>query len=373
MVTHLNSYFLTNSLHQVLVTKLTERGIRQHVFVPVEKGPEVPLALELEGASLSLNPCFTNWQRRLWPVKMFNLWINYKTDRKHHPPTLHHAHSLIVNGLVAYHAKRRFGTPYIVTVRNTDCGVFLAKSRFFRWMAAKVLDDAEAVITLSPVWWNHHIPQYFSEEQIEKWSRKHHLIPNGCDDYWLTNASEGYLLEDQLEILFVGRLTPNKNVGGLFDAIGHLQHRGLQCHVTIVGSGPHEEELRRRARKLPVSFRGWVDDRRSLLELYRSAHVLAVPSLTESFGVVYAEALSQGLPVVYSERQGFDGFFEDGIVGHAVNPKDPADIAYAIERIGSKHSQFSKRAREHADAFQWDPSVGRLVRLYERVTGEEGA
>ena len=55
-----------------------------------------------------------------------------------------------------------------------------------------------------------------------------------------------------------------------------------------------------------------------------------MPSYTESFGLVYAEAMSQKLPVIYSKGQGFDGQFEEGLVGYHVSPYDVKDIANGI-------------------------------------------
>ena len=51
-----------------------------------------------------------------------------------------------------------------------------------------------------------------------------------------------------------------------------------------------------------------------------------MPSFPETFGLVYVEAMSQGLPIIYTKGQGIDGYFEDGKVGYPVNTKDSNDI-----------------------------------------------
>ena len=59
-------------------------------------------------------------------------------------------------------------------------------------------------------------------------------------------------------------------------------------------------------------------DKEELIKLYRDSHIFTMPSITESFGLVYAEAMTQALPVVYTKGQGFDGQFPDGEVGYSV-------------------------------------------------------
>ncbi len=75
---------------------------------------------------------------------------------------------------------------------------------------------------------------------------------------------------------------------------------------------------------------GFVGEKEKLLEIYRQCDVLVVPSFRESFGLIYVEALTQGLPVVYTKGQGFDGNFEDGHIGYSIQPESPESIAEAI-------------------------------------------
>ncbi|HGK7332802.1 TPA: glycosyltransferase [Streptococcus suis] len=58
-----------------------------------------------------------------------------------------------------------------------------------------------------------------------------------------------------------------------------------------------------------------------------------MPSFHESFGLVYAEAMSQGMPVIYTRGQGFDGQFEEGVVGFSVDCIDEVEISNKIISI----------------------------------------
>jgi glycosyltransferase involved in cell wall biosynthesis len=72
------------------------------------------------------------------------------------------------------------------------------------------------------------------------------------------------------------------------------------------------------------------DELLELIDIYRANDIFVMPSFTESFGLVYAEAISQGLPVVYSIGQGFDRQFPEGEVGYHADPNSAQSVADAI-------------------------------------------
>lgn len=79
--------------------------------------------------------------------------------------------------------------------------------------------------------------------------------------------------------------------------------------------------------------------------------------------MVYAEAMSQGLPVIYSRGQGFDGQFEDGEVGFGVDCFDADEIAERIIDIANDYSDISKRCIMYSDNFDWN----RISKIYEKL------
>jgi glycosyltransferase involved in cell wall biosynthesis len=93
---------------------------------------------------------------------------------------------------------------------------------------------------------------------------------------------------------------------------------------------------------------------------------LVLPSLLETFGLVYPEAMSQGLPVIYTRGQGFDGHYPDGHVGYAINPNDPRDIAEKIKVIFSDYLRFSTNAFNASLDFSWDKIVDKLLEVYSK-------
>jgi glycosyltransferase involved in cell wall biosynthesis len=73
--------------------------------------------------------------------------------------------------------------------------------------------------------------------------------------------------------------------------------------------------------------------------------------------------MSQGLPVIYTKGQGFDGQFEEGTVGYHVDAKDPHDIAEKIKMAIDNYEQLSSNCLSSVGKFDWK----RIAEQYESV------
>ncbi|MGX8699596.1 MAG: glycosyltransferase family 4 protein, partial [bacterium] len=104
-----------------------------------------------------------------------------------------------------------------------------------------------------------------------------------------------------------------------------------------------------------------------LIRYYREADLFALPSHKETFGLVYAEAMSQGLPVVYTRGQGFDGQFPDGAVGYAASDRDARELAEKLLLCAENRPRLSVNALEGAKRFNWDTTCASYVKMYEEM------
>lgn len=110
------------------------------------------------------------------------------------------------------------------------------------------------------------------------------------------------------ELLFVGRLVSDKGVDLLLEALGRLCERGLTPALTVVGAGPEEKNLRRKAAALglggQVQFAGPLSGK-ALAAVMQSHRILVVPSRwAEPFGIVTLEGIACGCRVVVSDQGG---------------------------------------------------------------------
>lgn len=172
-------------------------------------------------------------------------------------------------------------------------------------------------------------------------------------------------------VAVVGRIQPLKGVGVAIEAVGLLP--GVRLLVVGGPSGPDGEVELARLRSLAesaapgrVEFRGPVSHT-DVAEVYRAADVVAVPSRSESFGLVAAEAQAVGTPVVAARVGGLAYNVVDGVSGALVSGDDPAEWAQALAGVLDdpvRAEQLSAGALKHAGAFSWDATADRLLELY---------
>lgn len=178
------------------------------------------------------------------------------------------------------------------------------------------------------------------------------VIPNGVD---LTRFRPGPPRADgPLRLLAVGRRVPQKGFDVLLDALPP----GMT--LRIAGEGPFRRDHPQ------VEWLGHVADP---APLYASSDVLVVPSRWEGFGLVAAEGLAAGLPVVASR---VDGLVEViGDAGLLVPPEDPAALREALVELArdpDRRGELGRRARARAEAhFDLDAMVRAYEALYLRI------
>lgn len=368
---HINSYFLTNKLHEELVQSLcnANSSMVQTIYIPLNKRDAINCNLkDQKSLKFIFSKAFSNFERYFWPLKMLAIYRDFNKKISFNKRTITHAHSLISNGFISYCLFKIKGFPYVVTVRNTDINIFMKKSVIFRKLGFRILDNAMAIIVLSPAYKNIQIKESLTENQFGQIKNKIKIIPNGVNQFWIANRNLNHNIDGTcLKILFVGKLRENKNCSALIRASYYLKEKGVDFELTIVGEGYLKENLQKEASGLKVKFLGFVSDQEELLKIYKVSHLLVVPSFKESFGLVYVEAMSQGLPVVYTRGQGFDGNYEEGVVGYSVLPNDHIKIAEAILKIMENYKEISENAYNKALDFSWSINSNELNDIYSKI------
>ncbi len=190
---------------------------------------------------------------------------------------------------------------------------------------------------------------------------------------------------DAVLLLFVGRIQPHKGPDVLVRAAAELARRRPDLRDRLVvgilggasGSGvrsPMGLDALAERRGIGANVRLVPPvDRATLAQWYRAADVVAVPSHSESFGLVAVEALACGTPVVASNVGGLPTAVGDA--GLLVDGHDTADWATALGRVvldPERRAVLSRRAAEHAAGFGWGRTAKRLERVYlEALAGRK--
>jgi glycosyltransferase involved in cell wall biosynthesis len=199
------------------------------------------------------------------------------------------------------------------------------------------------------------------------------VVPSGIDVHRFGAGSRDERLRQRVGarksdrlILCVSRLAKEKNVELLLEALALAGDPSLK--LAIAGEGPAREELEERARECGVAdrtcFLGIVA-REQLPDLYASADAFAMPSETETQGLVMAEALSAGARVIAADApQNRDVLGGAGVV----IPGTAEAFAAAFRAVpGVADPIFSAQARRAANRFAIDAQIDRMTMLYESL------
>ncbi len=285
-----------------------------------------------------------------------------------------HAHYLFSAGGVAHSIGKLYGLPYLVAVRSSDINFFMKYAFPLRRFGVEIMRDANKIIFISPAAREIMIGQYVPDCLKDMIYSKSEVIPNGVDDFWLQNiCSRPSRLHTgkSISLLYVGEVSKNKNVETSIKVTDTLNARGYNASLDVVGDGLDMKRIAAMAHKRPETIRihGRITSKEKLIRLYRSADIFIMPSITETFGLVYLEAMSQGLPIIYTRYQGIDGYFEDGSVGYGCTPRDPNMIADRVERVIEDYDNISARCIRAVHDFAWDSIANRYEEIYCSLTG----
>ncbi|HET6266882.1 MAG TPA: glycosyltransferase [Acidobacteriota bacterium] len=241
-----------------------------------------------------------------------------------------HAQWVLPNGLPAARLSRKLQLPLCVSLHGSD--MFVARTnRFFGEAASAVFRQASAVTACSPD---------LQEQAQALGARNPTLLPYGVD---ADHFSPGRASERRRHcIVSVGRLVHKKGFFQLIEAFAQLLKYYADSTLVIAGAGPLMPSLRERAAALgvegSVTFSGNVE-RDALPGLYRSAELVAVPSITDEFGNrdglpnVFLEALSCGTAVVASDIPGVKSLIHGQTAARIVPSGDVRALAAALGEL----------------------------------------
>jgi len=176
------------------------------------------------------------------------------------------------------------------------------------------------------------------------------------------------------ELLYVGRLTPEKGVETLLEAMTILRRRDPGVTLTLaLGGSPPAAELARLHGQPGLTVLTGVP-RSDLGRLYARSAVCILPSIWfENAPLVALECMSAGLPLIASRIGALPELVEDGVTGFTFRPRDPTDLAEQVLRflaLGSEERrQLGQRLQERAQRYRLESHVARVEEIYAEVRG----
>jgi phosphatidyl-myo-inositol alpha-mannosyltransferase len=201
------------------------------------------------------------------------------------------------------------------------------------------------------------------------------VVPNGIDlDVYKPGLSPiRHLRDENVNILFVGRMEKRKGLGDLLRAFRFLQERVPRTRLIVVGDGPLRgsvESYIARHRLPNVVLAGFVPQ--SVKPRYfASADIFCAPATgSESFGIVLLEAMASGLPIVATEVPGYMSVLEPGSDSVTVQPRRWRELGAALV-IMARDAELRRRLGAHAlkraRRYSWDTVAREVVEVYQEA------
>lgn len=367
-VLQINSYFAGSTFYVDLFAALERLGVQEDIYVFTHTGNELKQAYP---SNVRLRRPYIYADRFLFPLKHKKVYRDLTRLLPIRDYEVAHAHSLFSNGYIALQLKKEFGLPYIATIRSSDINTFFRYALHLHPIGKEILREASGLVFVSRPHRDEVLKKYVSRSEGEALLKKSEFIPNGVNVYWREHMAEPRTkTHDPLRLLFVGDINRNKNVLATVKACELLRQQGRDVIYTVIGNVKDARIESALREKSYVTLNPFTESRDVLRQAYRTHDIYIMPSKTETFGISYVEAMSQGLPIIYSSGQGFDGQFQNGEVGFAVRHNNPSQIAANVLRIEADYAAFSARAIQGVQEFYWENIAGSLLKLYQRAAEE---
>ncbi len=313
-----------------------------------------------------------------------------------------HTHTWYVS-MAGFLAKKLYGVPFVLTTHSLEplrawkaeqLGSGYAMSS---WMERTAILDADAVIAVSKG----------TKADIQKAypdvdPARIHVIYNGIDLAEYQKTSETKALTDYgvdpavPYVLFVGRITRQKGVTHLVDAIRYLP---AETQVVLCAGAPDTPDIATELREKVEAARKdhprivWIEKmvtKQEAIQLYSHARVFCCPSVYEPFGIINLEAMACRAPVVASATGGIKEVVVDDKTGYLVPfdqdpvtsfPRDPERFAKDLAARLNELLQDPEKCRRFGDAgrrrveeiFSWTAIAHQTIDLYERLIEQKKA
>ncbi|MFO7807223.1 MAG: glycosyltransferase family 4 protein, partial [Candidatus Moraniibacteriota bacterium] len=271
----------------------------------------------------------------------------------------------------AIKAREKTGKPFIAHVHATEfdrCAGDNINSSVYE-IEREGLMKADGVIAISQRIKDLLINKYGIPEQ------RITLIHNGIDQEYFKKSSGKNLQIETLKksgnkiVLYVGRLTIQKGIEFLIQAAKKVIDYDKNVYFIIAGSGELRDQLVEKAADLGISdkvlFPGFLRGEK-LTEVYKSADVLVMPSVSEPFGLIPLESLINGTPVIISKQSGVSEVLVNSLKVDFWDTMKLADLILGATQYQTLNSYLRENGQKEVNGINWDTPAQRCLEYYDK-------
>lgn len=361
---NINSNYFNSSLYRLMDEEFIKSGVEVNTYVPLHKKSNIREECRFKIPEyVNKSICLRRYDRLIFHLKHYKIKKDIMKNYNLNEFDMIYAHTLFSNGYIALQIFKKTRTPYNVMIYGSDINVFFKYMYHLRSLGLEILENARNIFVSC----NGHkeilLEKYIPENKNKYIRDKIKVVPFGIEEFWINNKNKPKLLKKtkKIRLLTVASIERNKNQLTVLKACEKLIEQGYDIEYTIIGKVVDKEVFD----KLNKEFVNYISrkDKEELINVYRNNDIFIMPSISESFGLVYPEAMSQGLPVIYTKNQGFDKHFIDGDIGYSVNPLNVYEIIDKIKLIYNNYDEISQNCIEKVEKFKWE----KIMDIYSKI------
>lgn len=364
-ILNINSNYFNAGLYKLMDKEFIKQGLEVVTYVPLHAKSNIREECRFElPKNVDKVICLKKYDRLIFHLKHHKIIKDITLRYNFNEFEKIYAHSLFSNGYIALNLYKKFKIPYIVMVYGTDINVFFKYMFHLRGIGIEIMRFAEHIIFSSEGCREELCNTYLSKELKEEVLRKSKVIPFGIDRIWFDNKrNKKKEMGNKIRLITVASIEKNKNQSTVVEACKILKCKGYDVEYTIVGKTIDDSILKKVSSEKFVTYIER-QEQKEIIEIYNKQDIFIMPSIKESFGLVYPEAMSQGLPIIYTKGQGFDKYFRDGEVGYPVQPFSAEDITNKILDIVNEYEKISLTCIEKVEQFKWENIIQEYLGLF---------
>ncbi len=274
------------------------------------------------------------WEKRLPELAK---WIAADLQKRGIVPDLIEAHKFTVEGVIGHELARMYACPLICDIQGGTDVRILKRKKGLRDRYRQIAREAALFFPYAP--WA--VEPFEKTVGMSKHKCRNLPVVPGFDSY----SSSAVVSEDRLVSVFHLDVWERKNFPGMMAAMKTLRAKRPGATLDVYGRGSPEVMLKLarliRQNKAEDFIRlcGPVANGK-LRDVLRTYAAFVLPSKEETYGLVFAEALFCGLPLLFNKNQAITGYFDSSLIGYACDPFNDADIAAGMENLLAHQEKY---------------------------------
>jgi L-malate glycosyltransferase len=253
-------------------------------------------------------------------------------------PDIIHAHNNWPAGLVGSRLSKTYSIPMLVTEHSTSFDQLMIKNHWFRKEVEQASNDYHKIITVSP----------YLAECLKSFLDPENIIVVGnviLTDFFSFSSIESHQDKNCFQFLSICNLYKHKGIAVLISACKILLDKKINnFRLLIVGDGSEMNNLKQQVKNerldQNIHFLGYLDSY-GVREQIQACDCLVHPSFKETFGIVVAEAMACGKPVIATRNGGSDFIIQTPSDGILINAGDAQELANAMYRVAVGNFNFN--------------------------------